>query len=84
MRHMLDHAREAVELARRAPPQDSTEERLLSLALSHLVTIVGEAASQVSPEDRGRSRRVGNDPRRFPGLNHRVGAGAARRMSFNG
>jgi uncharacterized protein with HEPN domain len=40
--HMRDFARKAVELVRGKTPDD--------LALTHLVELVGEAASQVAPE----------------------------------
>jgi len=45
LRHMLDHASEAVGLARGKTRQDLDSDRLLQLALTRLVEIVGEAAS---------------------------------------
>ena len=48
LRHMLDHAREAVELARGKTRADLDADRLLQLALTRLVEIIGEAASRVS------------------------------------
>jgi len=47
LRHMLDHAREAVELAQGRSRKDLDSDRLLQLALTRLVEIVGEAASRV-------------------------------------
>ncbi len=47
---MLQHAREAVELARGKTRQDLEVDRLLQLALTRLVEVVGEAAARVSSE----------------------------------
>ena len=47
---MLDHAREAAELARGRERRDLESDRLLQLALTRLVEIVGEAASRVPAE----------------------------------
>lgn len=52
LRHMLDHAREAVELTRGKQRRDLERERLLQLGLVRLVEIVGEAAAKVSKETR--------------------------------
>ncbi len=54
LRHMLEHATEAVELARGKDREDLDRDRLLELSLTRLVEIVGEAASQVSREARDR------------------------------
>jgi uncharacterized protein with HEPN domain len=54
LRHMLDHAREAVELARGKSRADLDADRLLQLALSRLVEIIGEAASRVPAEVQSR------------------------------
>lgn len=48
LRHMLDHAAEAVEMARGRTRSDLDRDRLFSLALLKLVEIVGEAANRVS------------------------------------
>jgi uncharacterized protein with HEPN domain len=53
LRHMLDHAREAAELARGRSRTDIDTDRLLQLALTRLVEIVGEAASRVPAELQG-------------------------------
>jgi uncharacterized protein with HEPN domain len=50
LRHMLDHAREAVGFARDRKREDLDTDRLLQLALTHLVEIIGEAANRVSRE----------------------------------
>lgn len=54
LRHMLDHAREAVEMVRGRAQRDLDTDRMLELALVRLVEVVGEAASQVSREDQAR------------------------------
>lgn len=48
MRHMLDHARQACEMARGRKRSDLESDRMLQLALTRLVEIVGEATSRVS------------------------------------
>jgi uncharacterized protein with HEPN domain len=50
LRHMLDHAREAVSLAQSKTRSDLDQDRLLQLALVRLIEIVGEAASRVTRE----------------------------------
>lgn len=51
LRHMLDHAHEAVALAEGKTRQDLDDDRLLELALVRLLEIVGEAASRVPKEE---------------------------------
>jgi uncharacterized protein with HEPN domain len=48
LRHMLDHALEAVEMASGRRRVDLEHDRMLQLALVRLVEIVGEAAARVS------------------------------------
>ena len=48
--HMLEHAREAVELISSRKRDDLDDDRVLSLALVRLLEIVGEAAGRVSPQ----------------------------------
>lgn len=48
MRHMLDHARQACEMASGRKRSDLESDRMLQLALTRLVEIVGEATSRVS------------------------------------
>ncbi len=50
LRHMLDHAREAVALAAGKSRADLDADRLLNLALVRLLEIVGEAAGRVPKE----------------------------------
>lgn len=52
LRHMLDAAKEAVELAAGKSRYDIESERTLNLSLVRLIEIVGEAANRVSPEGR--------------------------------
>ena len=52
LRHMLDHAREAVEMAKGKSRADLDSERKLNLSLVRLLEIVGEAAGRMTPEDR--------------------------------
>lgn len=52
VRHMLDHAREAVEMARGRARDDLDTDRLLNLALVRLVEVIGEAAVRVPEEFR--------------------------------
>jgi uncharacterized protein with HEPN domain len=54
LRHMLDHAREAVEMGRGRRREDLTHNRMLQLALVRLVEILGEAAARVSPQGQER------------------------------
>ncbi len=50
--HMRDHAAEAVRMVEGRARGDLGNERMLTLALTHLVEIVGEAATRVSPNAR--------------------------------
>ncbi len=52
LRHMLDHAREALAILGDHSREGLAESRVLQLALLHLIEIVGEAASKVSPATR--------------------------------
>ncbi len=52
LRHMLDHAVEAVALAKGRTRQDLDVDRLLNLSLVRLLEIVGEAAARLSSETR--------------------------------
>jgi len=49
---MLSHAREAVDLLGDASREELGRDRLVQLALTRLVEIVGEAANRVSPGTR--------------------------------
>ena len=48
LRHMLDHTREASNLARSHSRSDLDTDRLLGLGLVRLLEIVGEAAGRIS------------------------------------
>jgi uncharacterized protein with HEPN domain len=48
LRHMLDSARESIDLIKGKTRKDLDKDRLLSLALVRLLEIVGEAASRVT------------------------------------
>lgn len=50
IRHMLDHAREAITLAHDKSRADLDKDRLLELALVRLLEVIGEAASRVPGE----------------------------------
>lgn len=58
LRHMLDHAREAAELVQDKSRSELDTDRVLSLALVHLLEIVGEAANRVSNELRDRHPQI--------------------------
>jgi len=55
---MLDYAREAVEMAKGQMAKDLDKDRKLVLSLTHLVELIGEAASQVPQEVRGKYPNV--------------------------
>ena len=50
LRHMLDHAREAVAMVEGKVREDLDSNRMLELSLIRLIEIVGEAANRISPE----------------------------------
>ncbi len=52
LRHMLDHAREAVEMAHGKARSDLDSDRKLNLALVRLLEIVGEAATRMTLAER--------------------------------
>jgi uncharacterized protein with HEPN domain len=54
LRHMLDHASEAVRLVEGRSRGDLDADRLLNLSLVRLLEIVGEAAARLSAETRSR------------------------------
>jgi uncharacterized protein with HEPN domain len=51
LRHMLDHAQEALALARGRTRNELDSDRLLNLALVRLLEVVGEAANRVPKEE---------------------------------
>ena len=52
LRHMLNHAREAIEMARGKTRNDLDSDRKLNLALVRLLEIVGEAAARMTEAER--------------------------------
>jgi uncharacterized protein with HEPN domain len=58
LRHMLDHAREAVEMAESKTRADLDKDRKLNLALVRLLEIIGEAAGRVSMEEQSRYPQI--------------------------
>lgn len=58
LRHMRDYAREAVEMAKGRKPEELRRNRQLSLALTHLVELIGEAASQVPTDVQDRYAHI--------------------------
>ena len=52
LRHMLDHAREAVAMAAGKRRKDLDSDRKLNLALVRLLEVVGEAASRTPADER--------------------------------
>ena len=52
LRHMLDHAREAVSMAKGKKRADLDADRKLNLSLVRLLEIVGEAAGRIPDEER--------------------------------
>ena len=52
LRHMLDHTREAVDIARIRDRKDLETDRLLELGLVRLVEIIGEAAARMTDDFR--------------------------------
>ena len=58
LRHMLDHAREAVTLLQGRSRTDLDADRLLTLALVQLSQIIGEAARRVSARRRKRHPEI--------------------------
>ena len=58
IRHMLDHATEAVEMADARTRAELDSDRQLNLALVRLLEIVGEAAGRVSAETRNQTTHI--------------------------
>jgi len=48
LKHMRDHAREAIAFAKERNRDELDHDRMLQLSLAHLIGIIGEAASRVS------------------------------------
>jgi uncharacterized protein with HEPN domain len=56
--HMLDHARETVQLAHGRTRLDLDKDRLFGLAMTRLLEIIGEAAGRVTQATRGRHPEI--------------------------
>ena len=56
--HMLDTTRQAIRLFRGPTREHFDQDETLSLALTHLVQVIGEAARRVSPPFRERHSNV--------------------------
>ncbi len=54
LRHMLDHALEAVAMTQGKTRADLDEDRQLNLAIVRLLEIIGEAATRIPKEDQDR------------------------------
>lgn len=52
LEHIRDHGREAIAFARGRRREDLDSDRMLELALTRLVEVVGEACTRVSDRDR--------------------------------
>lgn len=58
LKDMLSHAREAVELLGNSSREELGRNRVIQLALTRLVEIVGEAANRVSEETRKANPKI--------------------------
>ncbi|MCD4825907.1 MAG: DUF86 domain-containing protein [Phycisphaerae bacterium] len=58
LKHMLDHAREAVEMSDNRVREDLHRDRMLELSLIRLVEIVGESATRISLECQRRHQYI--------------------------
>jgi uncharacterized protein with HEPN domain len=54
LRHMLDHAREVLDLTHGKVRDDLDSDRVLTLALTRLLEIIGEAAGRIPPHERSK------------------------------
>ena len=68
--HMLDMARRALRLVRGKSRADYEQDETLSLALTHLLQVIGEAARKVSPPFREKHSEI--PWAAVVGLRHRV------------
>ncbi len=58
LHHMLDYSREAVEMGRGKSAKEISEDRQLGLALTHLIELIGEAASHIPREIQSRYPQI--------------------------
>jgi len=70
LQHMVDAAKETVELAVGKSRHDIESERMLNLSLVRLIEVVGEAANRVSPE--GQAKYAGIPWLQIIGMRNRL------------
>lgn len=58
LRHMLDHARKAVQLASGRTRVDLDADEIFGLAMTRLLEVIGEAAMRVGPATRGQHSEI--------------------------
>ncbi len=58
LRHMLDHARRAVQLASGRPRADLDADELFGLAMTRLLEVIGEAAARVGRATRDQHPQI--------------------------
>jgi len=58
LRHMLDYAKEAVAMAKGKTAEELNKNRQLNLALTHLVELIGEAASKIPRNIQARHQEI--------------------------
>lgn len=58
LRHMLDSAQEANSFVRGRSREDLDQDRLLNLALTRLVVIIGEAANRIPTDEQQMYREI--------------------------
>ena len=66
LKHMLEHAREAVAMIKGKERADLRRERMLELSLIRLIEVVGEAAARVSLEGRAKYTSIPWPHHRWP------------------
>lgn len=70
LRHMLEAAEKALRLAKGKKQADIEQDEVLQLALTHLVMIIGEAASRITTETRDKHPEF--PWRQMIGMRHRL------------
>ena len=70
LRHMLDHAREARDMAKGRTRAELDSDRMFDLSLTRLLEVVGEAASRIPKEDQ--NKYVGIPWPQIVGLRNRI------------
>ncbi len=58
LQHMLDHALEAISICTVSAPEEFERDRIQTLALTRLISIIGEAANRVSQEARTQTPEI--------------------------